>query len=146
MTLRIRNLVVGISLCSFILPFANQVVAQTKPTPQSVDRATSGAKALGQVNPNSPIDVVVKNNTSVIQAAGFSGGANVKIEPGGKATLSFASIPVNLFIYPFGRSMSTKYNVTTSGNTINVEVNPLNSVTPGDGALNVSRSGMVYVN
>jgi hypothetical protein len=146
MTSNIRNLIIGIFLCGSTLPLATLVMAQPKPVPPSSLQTAPAMRSVGQVNPGSPIDVVVKNNTSVMQSAGFSGGANVKIEPGGKATLSFASAPVNLFIYPFGPGMSTKYTVTSSGNTINVEVNPLNSVTPGDGALNVSRSGMVYVN
>jgi hypothetical protein len=140
------NLMVGIFLCGSILPFATLAMAQPKPSSQMSVQTAPAMRSVGQINPNAPIDVVVKNNTSVMQSAGFSGGANVKIEPGGKATLSFASAPVNLFIYPFGPGMSTKYTVTSSENTINVEVNPLNSVTPGDGALNVSRSGMVYVN
>lgn len=142
----IRNLIVAISLCGSFLPFATLVMAQPKPISQSSVPAAPALRSVGQVNPSSPIDVVVKNNTSAIQSAGFSGGANVKIEPGGKATLSFPSAPVNLFIYPFELGMSTKYTVTISGNTINVEVNPLNSVTPGDGALNISRTGLVYVN
>jgi hypothetical protein len=146
MTSNIRNLIIGIFLCGSTLPLATLVMAQPKPVPPSSLQTAPAMRSVGQVNPGSPIDVVVKNNTSVIQSAGFSGGANVKIEPGGKATLSFASAPVNLFIYPFGPGISTKYTVTSSGNTISVEVNPLNSVTPGDGALNVSRSGMVYVN
>jgi len=135
--------IIGIALCSAVVP--SLVIAQTKPVPQPTVQSP-GVKAVGKVNPTNAIDVVVTNNTSVTQSVGFSGGANVKIEPGEKTKLSFASAPINLFIYPFGQTISTKYNVTLSENTVNVQVAPLNSVTPGDNALNISRSGVVYIN
>jgi hypothetical protein len=68
-----------------------------------------------------------------------------KIEPKEKTTASFESVPVSLFVYPFAQNVSTKYNTTISGNTISVEVVPLNSVTPGEGAINVNPSGTVYI-
>lgn len=156
MTLRFRNLrfrnlrfcswLAGLALCSTVLPYATMVVAQVEPVRQGLGQAPPSVRMIGQVNPSSTVDVVVTNDTSATLGVGFSGGANVKIEPGEKATVSFAVAPANLFIYPFRQSAGTKYNVTLSGNTMNVQVTPMKTVASGDSALNVSRSGMVYVN
>ncbi len=125
----------------------NDGFAQAEPVVrQGLRQAPPSVKMIGQVSPNSAVDMVVTNDTSTTLGVGFSGGANVKIEPGEKATVSFVATPANLFIYPSRQSVGTKYNVTLSGNTMNVQVIPMKTVASGDSALNVSRAGMIYVN
>jgi hypothetical protein len=145
MRLSIRNLLVGMASCSAVILCTNLAVSQMAPAPRPTSPSAAPGRTVGQVDRSKPIDVMVMNNTSAPLSVGFSGGAKIKIDPKEKTTVSFESVPVSLFVYPFAQNVSTKYNTTISGNTISVEVVPLNSVTPGEGSINVNRSGTVYI-
>lgn len=88
---------------------------------------------------------MVTNSLEVSLGIGFSGGANLEVEPCDSAKVSFAAPPVNLFLYPLASSISTRSRVAIDENTISVEVVGITSVAPSDATLNVDGAGTVYV-
>ncbi|GFE71405.1 hypothetical protein [Chroococcus sp. FPU101] len=100
---------------------------------------------VGQVSPNQTIRVVVQNNTPVALFAGISGGTRVELPRGASTAFTFDSTPINVFVYPDGQAISLKYDTSIQGNTVTVRVTQVGGETPGDGSVNINRSGAVYV-
>ncbi len=140
-----------LALCSvlsggILMGGAAIAIAQTRPTIfRPVVPRSSTVRTLGEVDPTVQIDIVVTNSLEVPLGIGFSGGANLEVEPGDSAKVSFAAPPVNLFLYPLAATLSTRSRVAIDENTINVEVISITSVAPGDATLNVDGAGTVYV-
>jgi hypothetical protein len=127
----------------FLLP-ATLTEAQTRLPRRSVP-ASSLPNTVGRIDPAEAVDIVVTNSLSGDLGIGFSGGPNVELDPGEEVTVSFASVPLSLFIYPFDRDVSIQQSIGIEENTIFVEVLEIDDAAPGDLSINVDRGGNVYI-
>jgi hypothetical protein len=144
MRFQILSVLLGVAtLSAGTFPIAG-TIATPQPTPISVTQNVT-VGTVGQVSPNRTIRIVVLNNTSAALFAGISGGSRVELPRGANTAFAFDSTPINIFIYPAVREISLKYNTTVRGNTVTVQVTQVGGDTPGDGSVNINRSGSVYV-
>ncbi|MGH2412888.1 MAG: hypothetical protein ACRDEA_04165 [Microcystaceae cyanobacterium] len=123
--------------------FPASLTAAPRPNRAIVQNVPVGT--VGQVSPNEAIRMVIQNNTSVALFAGISGGSRVELPRGASTAFVFYSTPINVFVYPAGQAISLKYNTSVQGNTVTVQVTQVGGDTPGDGSVNINRSGAVYV-
>lgn len=123
---------------------ANAQLSQLPRVPSSSISAPSIINSVGQVSPAAPIEIVVMNSHDSPIGIGFSGGANVTLDPGEEVSLSFPIAPVNLFLYPFDPGISIQGLTAIDGNTISVEVIAVDEIAPGDISVNVDLAGNVY--
>jgi hypothetical protein len=100
---------------------------------------------VGQIDPAETVEIIVTNSLPGDLGIGFSGGPNVELDPGEEVTVSFATVPLSLFIYPFDREVSIQQTIGIEENTIFVEILDTNDVAPGDLSINVDRGGSVYI-
>ncbi|HEY9615197.1 MAG TPA: hypothetical protein V6C64_00045 [Microcoleaceae cyanobacterium] len=118
-------------------------VTNASPRPNAAILAQTGT--VGQIVPNRTVRMVVLNATPVALFAGISGGARVELPQGASTAFAFDSTPINVFVYPAGREIGLKYNTTVQGNTVTVQVTQAVGDTPGNGAINISRSGSISI-
>lgn len=144
MTLGIRAIALGL-LTGGVVLWPALVMAQPRILVRPVVPASSSVRTVGEVDPAEPIAIVVTNSTTVPLGVGFAGGANLEVDPGEDAKLTFAAAPVNLFIYPLAQETSIRNRVVIEANTISAEVRSITSVAPGDASLNVDGAGSVYI-
>ncbi len=146
MPLNLRFALVGVLSCGAMLWHTDLATAQIRPVlRRPVVPATSAVRTVGEVDPAAPIDIVVTNSLAVPLGIGFAGGANVEVAPADTTKVSFATVPINLFLYPLAQDASIRSRVAIADNTITVEVVPITSVAPGDASLNVDGAGTVYI-
>lgn len=145
MGLGFRAIALGLLTFGALGALAPSVTAQPRRVIRPVVPASSTVRTLGTLDPAESIDIVVTNLTTEPLGVGFAGGANLEVAPGDEAKLTFASAPVNLFIYSLGQNTSLRYRTTVEDNTITAEVITITSVAPGDASLNVDGAGTVYI-
>jgi|GEM_PF-2830545 len=124
---------------------ANAQINQLPSVLGSAISVSLAVNTVGQINPATPIELFVMNSHDEPIGVGFSGGANVTLDPGEEVSLTFPVAPVNLFLYPFDPEVSIQGLTTVEGNTISVEVIKIDDVAPGDISVNVDLEGAVYL-
>ncbi|MGF1570948.1 MAG: hypothetical protein ACFCVD_23215 [Nodosilinea sp.] len=142
-----RHIAIGTLALGMIALATSEANAQVRRTPRPTVPVSSDIRTIGEVDPATPIDIVVKNSLTVPLGIGFSGGANVELDPGEEVTVAFAAVPINLFLYPLVTevTLSSAYTTTIDENTITVEVVEGDDVAPGDLSINIDLGGAVYV-
>lgn len=127
----------------FLLPITS-TEAQIR-LPRRTVTPSSLPNTVGQIDPAETVEIIVTNSLPGDLGIGFSGGPNVELNPGEEVTVSFASVPLSLFIYPFDREISIQQSIGIEENTIFVEVLEIDDAAPGDLSINVDRGGNVYI-
>lgn len=142
--MRLYFLCVLTSIVALGTGFPGSLTAAPIPNPAIVSQKVP-VGTVGRVSPEQVIRMVIQNNTSMALFAGISGGTRVELPRGASTAFAFDSTPINVFVYPDGQAISLKYNTSIQGNTVTVQVTQVGGETPGDGSVNINRSGAVYV-
>ncbi len=136
-----------VSLSAALLPGQMKIASagSISAPAQAIAQTNSLVGRVGQVDAAKPVKMTVTNKTSIPLYAAISGGSSVDLAQQGSTTFTFNSTPINVFVYPVTGEASLKFNTSVQGNVVTVEVTQINSDTPGDGAINIRHSGVVYV-
>ncbi|MBF2046691.1 MAG: hypothetical protein EDM05_61355 [Leptolyngbya sp. IPPAS B-1204] len=114
--------------------------------------AQSAAEAIGQVNPNRPVQIEVVNagDAPITCMLTQPASAERRVPPGGKTTFgstrtNYLPLPINFLAYPDRDNIGISSYVFVEGNVVKIVIGEQISQISGDISLNINEDGSIFL-